>query len=240
LPRSTGRLPVSPEPISDFGLLSSFGLRGSVVGRTLKRLDNGPAAAHIPGVARTPSTMLALGTVAPDFALPDTQGRTVSLSDFRNAPALLVMFICNHCPYVKHIRAELAKLAGEFQARGVAVVGINSNDVRNYPDDSPARMAEEVRTAGYTFPYLFDESQAVAQAYRAACTPDFFLFDQARRLAYRGQFDDSRPANGVPVTGRDLRAALELVLAGQPVSSDQKPSLGCNIKWKPGNEPDYF
>lgn len=184
--------------------------------------------------------MMALGTVAPGFSLPDTEGKTVSLSDFAGASAVLVMFICNHCPYVKHVRAELAKLARDYQPRGVAVIGINSNDVKNYPDDSPARMAEEVQTAGYTFPYLFDETQAVAQAYRAACTPDFFLFDNDHRLVYRGQLDDSRPENGVPVTGKDLRAALDAVLSGQPVAPDQKPSLGCNIKWKPGNEPAYF
>ena len=184
--------------------------------------------------------MLPLGTDAPDFRLPDTTGKSVALADFAAAPALLVMFICNHCPYVQHIRPELAKLAREYQGRGVAIVGINSNDVVNYPDDSPAKMAEEVRRAGYTFPYLFDETQAVAKAYRAACTPDLYLFDRQRRLVYRGQFDDSRPGNGVPLTGRDLRAALDALLAGKTVPSGQKPSLGCNIKWKPGNEPDYF
>ena len=184
--------------------------------------------------------MLALGTVAPAFSLPDPTGKLVRLSDFQGAPALLVMFICNHCPFVKHVRAELARLAHDYQAKGVAVVAINSNDANAYPEDSPARMAEEMRQAGYTFPYLFDESQAVAQSYRAACTPDFYLFDKGVRLVYRGQLDDSRPQNGIPVTGRDLRAALDAVLAGRPVSRDQKPSLGCNIKWKPGNEPDYF
>jgi thiol-disulfide isomerase/thioredoxin len=153
---------------------------------------------------------------------------------------LLVLFICNHCPYVKLIRDELARLGREYQTRGVALVAINSNDVANYPDDSPAKMAEEARLAGYTFPYLFDETQAVAKAYRASCTPDFYLFDRERRLVYRGQFDDSRPGNGVAVTGRDLRAALDALLSGKPVLSDQKPSLGCNIKWKPGNEPEYF
>jgi peroxiredoxin len=184
--------------------------------------------------------MLGLGTVAPAFSLPDPTGKLVRLTDFRDAPALLVMFICNHCPFVKHIRAELARLAREYQAQGVAVVGINSNDATAYPEDSPARMADEIRMAGYTFPYLYDESQAVAQSYRAACTPDFYLFDQAGRLAYRGQMDDSRPDSGIPVTGRDLRAALDAVLAGRPVPPNQKPSLGCNIKWKPGNEPDYY
>ena len=150
------------------------------------------------------------------------------------------MFICNHCPYVQHIRAGLAQLARDYAPRGVAIVAINANDVTNYPEDSPARMRAEARAAGYTFPYLYDESQAVARAYRAACTPDFFLFDQARKLVYRGQFDDSRPGNGRPVTGQDLRAALDAVLAGNPVSRQQQPSMGCNIKWKPGNAPDYF
>jgi peroxiredoxin len=192
-------------------------------------------------MALTPSTMLLpLGTPAPDFRLPDTEGRLVSLSDFNGAPAYLVMFICNHCPYVKHIRSHLATLCREYQSKGVAIVGINANDVERYPEDSPERMKEEVRSAGYTFPYLFDASQEVAKAYRAACTPDFFLFDRERKLVYRGQYDDSRPGNGIPVTGRDLRAALDAVLAGRLVPANQKPSIGCNIKWKPGNEPDYF
>lgn len=194
-------------------------------------------------MAKTLSTMLPLGTTAPDFSLPDTvTGKTVALRDFAGAPALLVIFLCNHCPYVKHLRAALAALAREYQARGVAIVGISANDVASYPEDSPGKMAEEARAAGYTFPYLYDETQAVAKAYRAACTPDFFLFDAQRRLVYRGQFDDSRPRgeSAAPVTGRDLRAALDAVLAGQPVPPDQKPSLGCNIKWKPGNEPEYW
>lgn len=186
------------------------------------------------------STMLALGTKAPDFQLPDTTGRRVTLSDFQGAPALVVVFLCNHCPYVKHIRDGLAQLARDYAPRGVKVVGINSNDAKHYPADSPARMAEEARAAGYVFPYLYDETQAVAKAYRAACTPDFYLFDGHQRLVYRGQFDDSRPGNGIPVTGKDLRAAIDAVLAGQPVSSIQKPSIGCNIKWKPGNEPAWF
>jgi peroxiredoxin len=185
------------------------------------------------------STMLPLGTQAPDFRLPDPSGPIVSLADFRSAPALLVIFMCNHCPYVKHIRDGLAKLARDYRPRGVAVVGINSNDVANYPADSPARMKEEATAAGYIFPYLYDETQAVAKAYRAACTPDIYLFDKDQRLAYRGQFDDSRPGNGIPVTGRDIRAALDAVLAGKPVPPNQKPSIGCNIKWKPGNEPEY-
>jgi peroxiredoxin len=186
------------------------------------------------------STMLPLGTVAPDFRLPGVNGKIVSSSDFKNAPALLVVFMCNHCPYVKHIRGGLAQLARDYAPHGVAMVGINSNDAVNYPDDSPAKMKDEAKAAGYVFPYLYDETQAVAKAYRAACTPDIYLFDKDQRLVYRGQFDDSRPGNNVPVTGKDLRAALDAVLAGQPIPSNQKPSIGCNIKWKPGNEPDYF
>ncbi len=184
--------------------------------------------------------MLPLGTTALDFKLPDTNGKTASLADFKGKSALLVLFICNHCPYVKHIRAGLAQLARDYLPRGVAIVGINSNDVANYPEDNPAKMKEEVKSAGYSFPYLYDESQAVAKAYRAACTPDIYLFDKNHKLVYRGQFDDSRPGNGIPVTGKDLRAALDAVLAGQPVSPNQKASVGCNIKWKAGNEPDYF
>jgi peroxiredoxin len=183
--------------------------------------------------------MLPLGTAAPDFRLPDTNGKTISLSDFKGKP-LLVAFICNHCPYVKHIRAGLAQLARDYQPRGAAIAGINANDTANYPDDSPAKMKEEVKSAGYHFPYLHDESQAAAKAYRAACTPDFYLFDKDHRLVYRGQFDDSRPGNTFPVDGKDLRAALDAVLSGKQVPPNQKPSIGCNIKWKPGNEPDYF
>jgi peroxiredoxin len=184
--------------------------------------------------------MLPLGVKAPDFSLPDTRGKRVSLADFAEAPALLIVFMCNHCPYVKHVAAGLAALARDYQRRGVAVVGINSNDTDAFPEDSPAKMAEEASLRGYTFPYLFDETQAVAKAYRAACTPDFYVFDRQRRLAYRGQMDSSRPGGDLPVTGEDLRAALDAVLAGQPVSTNQKPSIGCNIKWRPGNEPDYF
>ena len=185
----------------------------------------------------TPSTMLELGIQAPDFSLPDTAGNRVSLSDFADAKGLLMIFMCNHCPFVVHVREELARMAKEYQARGIAVVGVNANDVETHPDDSPAKMFEEVEKAGYTFPYLYDQTQEVAQAYRAACTPDFFLFDGDRNLVYRGQLDDSRPDSGIPVTGEDLRAALDAVLAGEPVSDDQKPSMGCSIKWKPGNEP---
>jgi peroxiredoxin len=191
-------------------------------------------------MAAVPSTMLELGTPAPHFALPDTDGRVVSLDDLHAAPALLVMFICNHCPYVLHLRTALADLGREYQARGAAVVGIMSNDVERYPADHPDRMREERADAGWTFPYLYDATQEVAHAYRAACTPDFFLFDGEGRLAYRGQFDDSRPRNDLPVTGRDLRAALDAVLEGRPVPPEQTPSIGCSIKWKPGNEPDWF
>jgi peroxiredoxin len=188
----------------------------------------------------TPSTMLPLGTQAPDFHLPDTDGNIVSRDDFRDAPALLVMFICNHCPFVKHIRSGLVRFAQDYQSRGLAIVAINANDVGSYPEDSPPKMAIEKREAGYVFPYLYDETQAVAKAYRAACTPDFFLFDRERRLVYRGQFDDSRPGNDRPVTGADLRTAADAVLAGKPVAADQKPSIGCNIKWQAGNMPEYF
>jgi len=188
----------------------------------------------------TPSTMPPLGTEAPAFRLPDTEGRIVSLEDFSDAPGLLVMFICNHCPFVKHIRTELAHFGREYRDKGLAIVAVNSNDVRNYPDDSPDKMGREVREVGYTFPYLFDESQDVAKAYGAACTPDFFLFGRDRRLVYRGQFDDSRPGIDAPVTGKDLRAAADTVLAGRAAAEEQRASVGCNIKWKPGNEPDYF
>jgi peroxiredoxin len=191
-------------------------------------------------MAVTPSTMLALGTPAPDFRLPDTEGRTVSRDDFSASRALLVIFMCNHCPFVQHLREDLAQFGREYQEKGLAIVGISSNDIAGYPDDSPEKMKQEVKTVGYTFPYLYDESQEVAKAYRAACTPDFFVFDGERKLVYRGQFDDSRPGNGIPVSGKDLRAAADAVLAGDLVFEDQKPSVGCNIKWKRGNEPDYF
>lgn len=202
--------------------------------------DNLAAAFQILGMVAVNSTMLPLGTQAPDFRLPDTTGKMVSLKDLKGKPALLVIFMCNHCPYVKHIRSGLAQLARDYLQRGIAMVGISSNDVANYPADSPAKMAEEAKAAGYLFPYLYDESQDVAKAYRAACTPDIYLFDQDQRLAYRGQLDDSRPGSNIPVTGKDLRAALDAVLAKKDISPQQKPSIGCNIKWKPGNEPDYF
>jgi peroxiredoxin len=191
-------------------------------------------------MVKTASTMLALGAEAPAFSLPNIDGSTVSLADSEDARALLVMFVCNHCPFVKHIAAELAKLGRDYADRGVAIVGINSNDVENYADDSPEKMRQEAEQQGYTFPYLYDETQEVAKAYRAACTPDFFLFDGTRRLVYRGQLDSSRPGSGIPVTGEDLRAALDAVLADEAVPTEQRASIGCNIKWKPGNEPEYF
>lgn len=191
-------------------------------------------------MALTPSTMLPLGTKAPQFVLPNIDGKTVSLADFADAPALLVVFMCNHCPYVKHVAPGLAALAKEYQAKKVAVVGVSSNDAQAYPDDAPDKMKAEAAARGYTFPYLFDAGQETAKAYRAACTPDFYVFDRSQKLVYRGQMDSSRPDSGIPVTGKDLRAALDAVLAGKPVPADQKPSIGCNIKWKKGNEPDYF
>lgn len=191
-------------------------------------------------MAQTASTMLPLGTPAPDFSLPEPMtGKMVFLGDFQDAPALLVMVICNHCPFVKHIRQGLVQFARDYPAKDLAIVAISANDAANYPDDSPAKIAEEAKTFGYPFPYLHDESQAVAKAYHAACTPDFFLFDAGRKLVYRGQFDGSRPGNKLPVTGSDLRAAADALLAGRPVPSAQQPSIGCNIKWKTGHEPDY-
>lgn len=179
----------------------------------------------------TPSTMLELGTLAPDFRLPSFDGKVTALADFHDARGLVVAFICNHCPFVKHIRNELARFARDYQPRGIAVVAINSNDIVAYPADGPEGMAEEARSAGYTFPYLLDETQALAKAFRAACTPDLFLFDAQRRLVYRGQFDDSRPGKGT-ATGADLRAACDALLEGTEVTKDQKPSIGCSIKWK--------
>jgi peroxiredoxin len=188
-------------------------------------------------MAKTPSTMAPLGTPAPDFRLPDPSGRLVARDDFRDAPALLVAFLCNHCPFVKHVRDGFAAFAREYRDKGLAIVAVNANDVAAYPDDRPEKMAEEARAAGYVFPYLFDESQQVARAYGAACTPDFFLYDRDRKLAYRGQFDGARPGNGEPVTGTDLRAAADALLAGRAPAAEQRPSIGCNIKWRPGNEP---
>jgi peroxiredoxin len=190
-------------------------------------------------MAATPSTMLALGTPLPSFALPDLDGTTITSEQFAGAPGLLVAFLCTHCPYVKHIKREFARFAREYRARGLAVVGVVSNDATTHPDDGPAGMARDAREQGYDFPYLHDETQQVAQAFKAACTPDLFLFDRDMRLVYRGQFDDSRPGNNRPVTGADLRAAADAVLAGSQVPVDQKASIGCNIKWKRGNEPTY-
>lgn len=191
-------------------------------------------------MARTPSTMLALGTPAPDFSLPDYDGQLHTLAGFAAAPALVVAFICSHCPFVRHLREGFAAFAREYRPLGLAVVAINSNDVEAYPQDGPAGMRAEAAECGYEFPYLLDATQQVARAYRAACTPDFYLFDAGRRLVYRGQFDDSRPGNGRPVTGADLRAAVDATLEGRPPALQQLPSLGCNIKWRKGNEPDYY
>jgi len=188
-------------------------------------------------MAAVESQMLAIGTGIPEFSLPDADGQVHSLQD--NADAYLVMFICNHCPFVKHVREELARLARDYTSHNVAIYAINSNDTDNYPGDSPEHMKQEARTWGYSFPYLIDADQSVAKAYRAACTPDFYLFDAARSLVYRGQLDGSRPSNDLPVDGRDLRAALDAVLAGDPASKQQTPSIGCSIKWKQGNAPNY-
>jgi peroxiredoxin len=187
-------------------------------------------------MAKTFSYMLPLDTQAPDFNLPDFDGNLYSLKDFKDASALLAAFICCHCPYVIHVREGLVEMVKEYQQKGVAVVAINANNIRQYPEDRPEMMAKDAKEFGYTFPYLFDETQQVAKAYKAVCTPDFFLFDKERKLAYRGQMDDSRPENNHPVTGNDLRAAMDALLEGRPVTENQKPSMGCNIKWKPGNE----
>lgn len=191
-------------------------------------------------MVRTPSTMLPLGTTAPDFSLPNVDGRTVSLADAAGPKGTVVMFICNHCPFVKHVADQLAALGRDVMPLGIGVVAISSNDVSTHPADSPEQMVHEAEDRGYPFPYLYDESQEVAKDYHAACTPDFFLFDAGRKLVYRGQLDASRPGNEIPVTGADLRAAIDAVLAGKPLATEQRPSLGCNIKWKPGNEPAYF
>ena len=184
-------------------------------------------------MAATPSNMLALGTKAPEFSLPDTiSGETRSLAGLKSELATVVMFICNHCPFVKHVNPQLVQLANDYLPKGISFVAISSNDAKNYPEDSPEKMNEYAVRLGYLFPYLYDETQQVARAYKAACTPDFYIFDRDLRLVYRGQLDDSRPNSGIPVTGADIRAALEDILAGEPVNPDQKPSLGCNIKWK--------
>jgi peroxiredoxin len=187
-------------------------------------------------MALTPSQMVPLGVLAPDFDLTDPRGRRVRLADFLGRP-LLVMFICNHCPFVKHLAAPLGAFAAEYAKKGLAVVGINSNDTESYPDDAPPKMKAYARESGWSFPYLIDSSQETAKAYRAACTPDFFLYDASHRLRYRGQFDDSRPESGIPITGEDLRAAADAVLAGRTPSADQKASIGCNIKWRPDQAP---
>lgn len=191
-------------------------------------------------MVKTASTMLPLGTIAPDFRLPNIDGRTMSLDEIATGKGLVVMFICNHCPFVKHVAPELVRLTKDYEARGIRFVGISSNDVAAYPADSPEMMKQEAAAQGYTFPYLFDETQQVAQAYRAACTPDFYIFDQNKRLVYRGQLDDSRPGNGKPLNGSDLRGALDQLLSNADLPADQRPSIGCNIKWKPGHEPTYF
>ena len=192
-------------------------------------------------MSATPSTMLELGTKAPEFELPDAvTGDEVSLDDFGKSKALLIIFMCNHCPYVKNIKKELVQLANDYSDQDLGIVAISSNDVENYPEDSPEKMAEDAKQFGYPFPYLYDETQEVAKAYKAACTPDLFLFDEDRKLVYRGQFDNSRPGNDKPVTGNDLREAIDLLLEEGEIVEDQTPSMGCNIKWKPGNKPAYF
>lgn len=192
-------------------------------------------------MASTLSTMLQLRTEAPEFLLPDVvTKKTISLDTFENKKALLVMFICRHCPYVKHVQQEIARIGRDYGGKDVGIVALSSNDPDAYPEDAPSSLKEMVKEEGFTFPLCFDESQEVAKAYAAACTPEFYVFDKSRRLVYRGQLDDSRRGNDIPVTGRDVRAALEAVLSDKPVDPHQKPSIGCNIKWKPGNEPTYF
>ncbi|MCC0177065.1 thioredoxin family protein [Waterburya agarophytonicola K14] len=192
-------------------------------------------------MVKTASTMLALGTVAPQFELPDVvSGNTITLDTFSNEKALLVMFICQHCPFVKHVQTELGKIGRDYRQQALGIVAISANDVANYPNDSPEKLKQMAEELNFNFPICYDESQSVSKAYTAACTPDFFLFDGNNKLAYRGQLDDSRPSTDIPVTGQDLRKAIDLVLGGLAVDFTQKPSIGCNIKWKPGNEPEYF
>jgi peroxiredoxin len=192
-------------------------------------------------MARTASTMLELSTPAPAFQLSDvTTGDVISLATFADQPALLVMFICRHCPYVKHLESELAHIGQDYHRKGAGIIAISANDAEKYPDDAPDSLKEMAKELGFNFPLCFDQTQEVAKSYTAACTPDFFLFDSDRKLVYRGQFDDSRPGNDLPVTGKDLRAALDTVIAGKTPDPDQRPSIGCNIKWKPGNEPAYY
>lgn len=191
-------------------------------------------------MARVASTMLPLGTLAPDFQLPDVFGETISLATMKGKQGLLVMFICKHCPFVKHVQAQLAQIGKDYEDKNLGIVAISANDASNYPDDAPDQLQAMAKELGFTFPLCYDETQETAKAYTAACTPDFFLFDGNRSLVYRGQLDDSRPGNDKPVTGQDLRNAIDAVLAGKPISDMQKPSIGCNIKWKPGNAPAYF
>ena len=191
-------------------------------------------------MVRTPSTMLPLGTLAPDFELPNVDGRMVGLAEAAGPQGTVVMFICNHCPFVKHVADHLAMVARDYASRGIGFVAISSNDVAAHPADSPEQMVREAEDRGYLFPYLYDETQEVAKTYHAACTPDLYLFDAEKKLAYRGQLDPSRPGNDLPVTGSDLRGAIDALLAGRPPRDDQKPSIGCNIKWKAGHEPAYF
>ncbi|MDJ0903238.1 MAG: thioredoxin family protein [Xenococcus sp. MO_188.B8] len=189
----------------------------------------------------TPSTMLSLGTQAPDFRLPDVvSGKIISLANFEDKTALLLMFICCHCPFVKHIQQEIAKLGQDYQDKSLGIIAISANDISKYPDDSPENIKLMAQKLGLNFPFCYDETQEIAKSYTAACTPDFFLFNKLRKLVYRGQFDDSRPSNQIPVTATDLRQAIDYVLADKLIDFAQKPSIGCNIKWKPGNEPDYF
>jgi len=191
-------------------------------------------------MALTPSTMVALGTKAPDFSLPEVvTGKTLSLKDFSGKKSLLIMFVCQHCPYVQHIKEELARLGQNYVSKDIAIVAVSSNDAQNYPDDSPGQLKEMAIELGFTFPFCYDETQSVAKAYKAACTPDFFLYDQDRKLVYRGQLDDSRPGNGKPINGQDLRKAIDALLNNKTVDSHQKPSMGCNIKWKQGNQPAF-
>jgi len=191
-------------------------------------------------MVETASTMLKLGSIAPEFSLPDTHGKTVTRDTAMGEKGLLMIFMCNHCPYVIHLREELARLGKDYIAKGFGVIAINANDVFTHPDDSPEKMVQEVKDSGYTFPYLYDETQEVAKAYQAACTPYFFLSDEDKKLVYRGQLDSSRPGNNQPVTGEDLRSAMDALLKGESISGQQIPSMGCNIKWKSGNAPDYF
>lgn len=192
-------------------------------------------------MVKTASTMLPLGTAAPEFELPDVvSGQTISLDNFADSKALLIMFICQHCPFVKHIKQELANIGRDYSQQPLGIVAISANDVENYPDDSPTKLKQMAQELNLNFPICYDESQSVSKSYTAACTPDFFLFDAEGKLAYRGQLDDSRPSSDIPVTGKDLRAAIDALLQDKQIDIEQKPSIGCNIKWKPGNEPDYF